>query len=263
MRSTSSLKSYYCFFIVTYVSLSHFISYCSCRRRVWKCWCSTSTLQTPVSSFGTSASACCRQSARSTAVRRCSASPAYCHVFTPRATSTPCRPSSPCRPRACRLQPARLTPTVRRRCFSPPRRHLSTRNVACARRRCAASPCPHHRSTRRSTVVRCCHSRPPLADCARLPPRDDLIMYLSPPSLIFPSLVGTLCCLTILRISVLYALQSKFHHGKKLWASQNIFAGIFNKPFLKYGHILGKTLCSGRRRRPGRQAHGSTGLAPR
>jgi hypothetical protein len=40
-------------------------------------------------------------------------------------------------------------------------------------------------------------------------------------------------------------LLSKFHHGIKLWASQNIFAGIFNKPFLKYGHILGKTLCSG------------------
>jgi hypothetical protein len=44
---------------------------------------------------------------------------------------------------------------------------------------------------------------------------------------------------------------SKFHHGTKLWASQNIFAGIFNKPFLRYGHILGKTLCSGPRLRPG------------
>jgi hypothetical protein len=31
----------------------------------------------------------------------------------------------------------------------------------------------------------------------------------------------------------------------------------------KYGHILGKTLCSGPRRQPGRQAHGGTGLAPR
>jgi hypothetical protein len=49
----------------------------------------------------------------------------------------------------------------------------------------------------------------------------------------------------------------------KLWASQNIFADLFNKPFLKYGHILGKTLCSGPRRQPGRQVHGGTGLAPR
>jgi hypothetical protein len=31
----------------------------------------------------------------------------------------------------------------------------------------------------------------------------------------------------------------------------------------KYGHILGKTLCSGLRRRPRRQAHGSTDLALR
>jgi hypothetical protein len=49
-------------------------------------------------------------------------------------------------------------------------------------------------------------------------------------------------------------------HATKLhvWASQNILAGLFNKPFLlsEYGHILGKTLCSGPRRRPGRQAHG-------
>ncbi len=33
--------------------------------------------------------------------------------------------------------------------------------------------------------------------------------------------------------------------------------------FSKYGHILGQTICSGPRRRPGRQAHGGTGLAPR
>ena len=33
--------------------------------------------------------------------------------------------------------------------------------------------------------------------------------------------------------------------------------------FGKYGHTLGKTLCSGPRRQPGRQAHGGTGLAPR
>jgi hypothetical protein len=32
--------------------------------------------------------------------------------------------------------------------------------------------------------------------------------------------------------------------------------------FPKYGHILGKTLCSGPKRRPGRQAHRSTALAP-
>ena len=31
----------------------------------------------------------------------------------------------------------------------------------------------------------------------------------------------------------------------------------------KYGHIPGKILCSGLRRRPGMQAHWSTGLAPR
>jgi hypothetical protein len=31
----------------------------------------------------------------------------------------------------------------------------------------------------------------------------------------------------------------------------------------KYGHILGKTLCSGPSRQPGRQAHGGTALAPR
>jgi hypothetical protein len=33
--------------------------------------------------------------------------------------------------------------------------------------------------------------------------------------------------------------------------------------FAKYGHILGKTLCSSPRRQPGRQAHGGTALAPR
>jgi hypothetical protein len=37
---------------------------------------------------------------------------------------------------------------------------------------------------------------------------------------------------------------SKFHHGTKLWASQNIFAGLSNIGFSKYGHILGKTLLS-------------------
>ena len=33
--------------------------------------------------------------------------------------------------------------------------------------------------------------------------------------------------------------------------------------FSNMANILGKTLCSGPRRRPGRHAHGSTGLAPR
>jgi hypothetical protein len=33
--------------------------------------------------------------------------------------------------------------------------------------------------------------------------------------------------------------------------------------FSKYGHILGKTLCSGPRRQPSGQAHGGTALAPR
>jgi hypothetical protein len=37
---------------------------------------------------------------------------------------------------------------------------------------------------------------------------------------------------------------SKFHHGTKLWASQNIFAGLYLFGFPKYGHILGKTLCT-------------------
>ena len=36
--------------------------------------------------------------------------------------------------------------------------------------------------------------------------------------------------------------SSKSRHGPKLWALPNIFAGHFNKPFLKYGHILGITL---------------------
>jgi hypothetical protein len=45
-------------------------------------------------------------------------------------------------------------------------------------------------------------------------------------------------------------------------------AEYFCWPFLililsKCGHILGRTLCSGPRRRPGRQAHGGTALAPR
>jgi hypothetical protein len=38
---------------------------------------------------------------------------------------------------------------------------------------------------------------------------------------------------------------SKFHHGTKLWASQNIFAGRYLFGFSKYCHIPGKTLCSG------------------
>jgi hypothetical protein len=35
---------------------------------------------------------------------------------------------------------------------------------------------------------------------------------------------------------------SKSHHGPKLRASQNIFAGHYLFGFSKYGHILGKTL---------------------
>jgi hypothetical protein len=54
---------------------------------------------------------------------------------------------------------------------------------------------------------------------------------------------------------------SKFHHGTKLWASQNIFPDPIHNIFSEYGHILGKTLRSGTRRRPGRQAHGGTALA--
>jgi hypothetical protein len=49
---------------------------------------------------------------------------------------------------------------------------------------------------------------------------------------------------------------SKFHHGTKLWASQNIFPDSIHNIWSKYGHILGKTLCSGPRLRPGKQAHG-------
>jgi hypothetical protein len=44
----------------------------------------------------------------------------------------------------------------------------------------------------------------------------------------------------------------------KLWASPDHFCILS-----KYGNILGKTLCSGPRRRPGRQAHGGTALARR
>jgi hypothetical protein len=33
---------------------------------------------------------------------------------------------------------------------------------------------------------------------------------------------------------------SKFHHDTKLWASQNIFAGLSNIGFSKYGHILSR-----------------------
>jgi hypothetical protein len=66
---------------------------------------------------------------------------------------------------------------------------------------------------------------------------------------------------------VLYAkfCLSKYHHETKLWASQNIFPDSIHNIFSEYGHILhvGKTLCSGPRRRPSRQAHGSTSLSPR
>jgi hypothetical protein len=55
---------------------------------------------------------------------------------------------------------------------------------------------------------------------------------------------------------------SKFHYGAKLWPSPNIFAGLPNIGFSKYGHILGKTPCSGPRRQPGRQAHGPWGHSP-
>ena len=57
--------------------------------------------------------------------------------------------------------------------------------------------------------------------------------------------------------------SSKFHHETKLWASQNIFPDSIHNIGSKYGHILGKTLCSGPRRRPGWQAHGGTSVAPR
>jgi hypothetical protein len=49
---------------------------------------------------------------------------------------------------------------------------------------------------------------------------------------------------------------SKFHHGTKLWVSQNIFPYSIHNVLSKYCHILGKTLGSGPRRRPGRQAWG-------
>jgi hypothetical protein len=48
-----------------------------------------------------------------------------------------------------------------------------------------------------------------------------------------------------------------------LWASQNIFAGLSNIGFSKYGHIHCKILCSGPRRQPGRQVRGGTDLAHR
>jgi hypothetical protein len=43
----------------------------------------------------------------------------------------------------------------------------------------------------------------------------------------------------------------------------DISAGRTTFDLSKYGHIIGKTLCSSPKRRPSRQAHGSTGLAPR
>ena len=52
-------------------------------------------------------------------------------------------------------------------------------------------------------------------------------------------------------------------HEAKSWALQNIFACRITFDFLSnMAHIVGKTPCSCPRRRPGRQAHGSTGLAP-
>jgi hypothetical protein len=50
------------------------------------------------------------------------------------------------------------------------------------------------------------------------------------------------------------------HSGPAVHCRRYIY--ILDSP-PKYGHILGKTLCSGPRSRPGRQAHGSTDLAPR
>ena len=64
---------------------------------------------------------------------------------------------------------------------------------------------------------------------------------------------------------VLYAkiCLSKSRNGPKLWALPNIFAGRNTFDFVQIWPIfIGKTKCSGPRRQPGRQAHGSTGLAP-
>ena len=71
---------------------------------------------------------------------------------------------------------------------------------------------------------------------------------------------------TAIRISSVSSAKirlSKSRHGPKIWALPNNFAGLPNIGFSKFGHILGKTHCSGPRRRPGRQASGGTGLAPR
>jgi len=67
-----------------------------------------------------------------------------------------------------------------------------------------------------------------------------------------------------------------FHHGTKFkailfypimrqsYGPRRIFLlALLNLTFVRYGHILGKTLCTGPKRRPGRQAHGGTALAPR
>jgi hypothetical protein len=59
---------------------------------------------------------------------------------------------------------------------------------------------------------------------------------------------------------------SNSNYATKLWAPRNIFAGLFNERFLQiwpYPTIVGKTICSGPRRSPGRQAHGSAALARR
>ena len=76
---------------------------------------------------------------------------------------------------------------------------------------------------------------------------------------------------TAIRISSVPQLRSKNRLSKsnyetKLWVLQNIFSALTFFGFSRYGHILGRTLCSqcsGPMRRPGRQVHGSTGLAPR
>ena len=59
-------------------------------------------------------------------------------------------------------------------------------------------------------------------------------------------------------------ILSKYRHGPKLWASQNIFAGKYLFGFFQiWPYPRQNSMYSGPRRRPGRQAHGSIGLAPR
>jgi hypothetical protein len=58
--------------------------------------------------------------------------------------------------------------------------------------------------------------------------------------------------------------SSKFHHGPKLWASQNIFGGRITFDFWPNMAISwAKPYGGGPQRRPGRHAHGGTALAPR